>query len=220
MEDRCTCGAKLAEDSRFCHRCGRPLREEPPEVDDDEAIEELVEEKTVIEPDAPIPMVTLQPLQEISFRNSQAVRVGIIVALLIQFGLMVSVPLGMSMLAPVIHLAGGVYAVFLYRRRAGSGLTIVNGARMGWITGVFAFVLITIFFTLSMALIAGSDQFLDAYKESARSMGLTGENSDKLGEYLRNPLFLLGALGFQFLMLTLLCSLGGALGAKLSHREN
>lgn len=189
-------------------------------ADDDDVVEEVIETVTTADPPAAIPIVTVQPLQDINFRNGQAVKVGIIVALLIQLVLMVSVPLGMSMLAPVIHLAGGAYAVFLYRRRAGAGLTIVNGARMGWITGVFAFVLITIFFTLSMALIAGSDQFLDAYKESARSMGLSGENSDKLGEYLRNPLFLLGALGFQFLMLTLLCSLGGALGAKLSHREN
>ena len=28
MPDFCTCGAELPPDARFCHRCGKPQREE------------------------------------------------------------------------------------------------------------------------------------------------------------------------------------------------
>ena len=30
MPDICTCGAVLVPDARFCHKCGRPLRDDAP----------------------------------------------------------------------------------------------------------------------------------------------------------------------------------------------
>ncbi|MCI0366268.1 MAG: zinc-ribbon domain-containing protein, partial [Phycisphaerales bacterium] len=33
MPEICTCGAELLPESRFCHKCGRPLREETAVVD-------------------------------------------------------------------------------------------------------------------------------------------------------------------------------------------
>lgn len=122
---------------------------------------------------------------------------------------------------PVVLCAGGYYAVFLYRRRTGAGVTVANGARMGWITGVFTFVITTVFFTLGMAALAGSDQLMQAYKESAAGFGLPPDAAAKLQKVMDDPaafgLSIVFTLILQFFLLTVLCSAGGALCAKLNQ---
>src|SRR3954453_7443593 len=60
----CTCGAKLPEDARFCHKCGKPQFEliEP-------------EEPAVVEPVPPVPVQPPPQPQGVGFRNPAAVRV-------------------------------------------------------------------------------------------------------------------------------------------------
>ena len=44
--------------------------------------------------------------------------------------------------------AAGFLAVFLYRRSTGQRLSVMNGARLGWISGIFGFVIVTIILTM------------------------------------------------------------------------
>ncbi len=214
MESHCTCGAKLPDDALFCHRCGRPLRElvepEPAEV--------------AAYPAAPEPVLPLPPSappeqERITFHNRAAVRVGFLAAAVVQLASTLSAAAGASFLLPLVLLAGGFYAVVLYSRRTGLPISIQNGARMGWMTGIFSFVIMTVFFTAGIAMLAGSDELMKAYKESAASLGLPADASAQFEKLANDPAafatsIVLG-LVFQFVLLTLLCSMGGALGAKM-----
>jgi hypothetical protein len=216
VEERCTCGAVLPPDARFCHRCGRPLpgTEPVPEPEEQGAGEPAAD---------PIPVLILTgkpaPQPDINFRNGAAVRVGFLAAALAQMVVTLTSAAGAGILLPVVLLAGGAYAVVLYRRRTGVGLSVIAGARIGWITGVFSFLITTVLFTLAMAMLAASDQLLKAWRESATSFGLPAEAADQIQKLMDNPpvfiMTILVGLFFQFLLLTLLCSLGGALGARL-----
>jgi len=215
VDGYCTCGAKLPDDALFCHRCGRPLRElVPPQPEESETTAH--EEATPVEP------VAVPPAEPpvINFHNGTAVRVGFLAAALVQLVSTLSAAAGASLLMPLVLLGGGFYAVVLYIRRTGTGLSVLNGARMGWITGIFSFVIMTVFFTAGIAILAGSDQLLKAYKESAQSLGLPADAADQIQKVLADPgAFALSigiGLAFQFLLLTALCSMGGALGARFS----
>src|SRR5579862_3192296 len=65
VPDSCTCGAQLPPDARFCHKCGKPQRDEPL----------LVDEPVVVPP--PPPLAPPPPAPPISFRNAIAVRVAL-----------------------------------------------------------------------------------------------------------------------------------------------
>src|SRR4051794_5391765 len=76
MPEFCTCGAQLAPDSLFCHKCGKPQREivEP----EPEILPEPVETAPIAEaPPAPSPASV-----ELNFHNPIAVRVAATVALI------------------------------------------------------------------------------------------------------------------------------------------
>jgi hypothetical protein len=68
MPEICTCGAQLPPDARFCHKCGKPQREEI-----------VVEQPEAFAPQPP-PLVQAAPLQTLSFRNPIALRVGLLAA--------------------------------------------------------------------------------------------------------------------------------------------
>lgn len=159
------------------------------------------------------------PPTEISFRNRQAVRVALLTAMFTLVSLTVALTLLGQILGFVVALAGGFYAVFLYRQRSGTGLSVIAGARMGWMTGVFTFVFITIITTATLALSSGFEELARAYEQYARNAGLPADQTKRAIDLLSNPFVILGALGLQFLLLTLLCSLGGALGAKMTNRQ-
>src|SRR3984957_8547658 len=133
----CTWGAQLPPDARFCHKCGKPQYDYMPVVEEAEP-----------EPVAP-PLSELQPLRlatDIGFHNGLAVRIGFVAAIGAVLIAMLPVPLPFVRL-PIAFVAAGFLAVFLYSRRTGQTLSIRNGARMGWITGIFSFTAVTIFFT-------------------------------------------------------------------------
>ena len=217
VDGYCTCGARLPEDALFCHRCGRPLRElVTPEEDEAQQPAPVEPPPTaVVEPEAAEPPV--------SFRNGVAVRVGLLAAAIVQLVTTLSAAAGASLLMPVVIVGGGFYSVVLYARRTGARLSVVNGARMGWMTGIFCFVIMTVFFTAGIALLAGSDQLMKAYKDSASSLGLPPETAQQFEKLASDPgafaaSIILG-LVFQFVFLTILCSMGGALGAKLRGQK-
>lgn len=216
MEGYCTCGAKLAEDSLFCHRCGRALRDYLPV--DDEPEPEPVPER-VPEPVPPLAMdPDLPPGPFAGFHNAVAVRCGVIAAAL---SFLVMLPAGLvggGALQLVAVFLGGFYAVFLYRRRTGTEVSVLSGARVGWITGIFLFTLFTILTTLCVAAVTSSTEIMQAYELQVKNMGASGESARQMIEAMRNPggfvEFLGTMLVYLFMVSTLLCALGGALGAR------
>src|SRR6202035_5312434 len=47
-------------------------------------------------------------------------------------------------------VAAGFLAVLLYRRRTGQRLSILHGAHLGWISGLFGFAITTVILTVVM----------------------------------------------------------------------
>lgn len=211
MEGYCTCGAKLADESLFCHRCGRALRDYLPVDDEPEPEPEPEATQLVVEPAPPVEAL-------VSFHSGVAVRCAVIAAALSFLLMFPAVMVGGNVLQLIVTFLGGVYAVFLYRRRTGGEVSVLSGARVGWITGIFLFTLFTVLTTLGMAMLATSSEVMQAYEQQVKTMGASGEAAKQMIEVMRNPggfaMFLGRLLLYLFMISTLLCSLGGALSAR------
>lgn len=213
MPEFCTCGAQLPPDARFCHKCGKPQFEEPP-------LEESEPETPAFTPVIP---VALAPVP-ISFRNPSAVRSALLAAALASLLMTVPLPPPASMGWLLLSLLlGGFLAVWFYRRRSGVELSVRDGMKMGWITGMFCFVIATLFFTLSVVLISRKGGLATFYREQFAARGAMDANVEQFLEILQNPAglatVLLLSLLFVFVFFTLLPTVGGALSAKLLSRD-
>jgi hypothetical protein len=211
MNEFCTCGAQLPPDARFCHKCGKPQREEPlPEA-----------YRHIISEEVPVLDLTPAPPRLPSFHNPVAVRAGLLAASLA----------ALLNLLPVLSygfliwlLAAGFFSVYVYERRTGALLSVREGARMGWITGVLSFAISTVFFTLSMlALSARSGGLAGLYRERLEGLSITDQSVQEAVQMLQSPagltLIILGSLVFVFVIVTLMCTAGGALGAKVLDKS-
>jgi hypothetical protein len=193
MTDYCTCGAKLVDDARFCHRCGRPTSE-------------IVIDETPPPPPPPQPSLQEKLAQlPVSFSNPIALRVGFLMSLGIMF--LDLIP-GLNFLFLIWWLAGGWCGVLLYRRLTGRTLSISAGARLGSITGVLAFVSMAIVFTLTVAF-AGKQLFEPLLQQDPA-----------MSKVLNDPPMLAAAflfgLFFLFTLVVGVCAAGGALGARFN----
>ncbi len=203
MPEYCTCGAELPPDARFCHKCGRPLRDEP------------VSEPEIIPPPPPLPPVAAPP---INFGNPLAVRLAFLAALVACLFTFVQF-LG----CPLWLFGSGLMAAVWYRRRSREPLSVENGARMGWITGLFSFMIFTVLFTFSFVTAIRSGVFERGMREQIRNLPFGQANADKVLEMLRSPmgmaLNLALSLLVMFVIFAVFAALGGALGAKLAQRR-
>ena len=211
----CTCGAQLPPDARFCHKCGKPQYDYPGLEEPEPAPPPIVEVASV-----PPPART-QLLGEISFHNRLAVRVGFIAALTAIFVFLLLVPLPFPFLHLLIaFVAGGFFAVFLYSRRTGQMLSIRSGARMGWITGIFSFTMLSVLFAVVMVKVS-NEGGLAKYIQS--QLPANDVRADSVAQALNDPAMLavlvLVTLGMLFILLTALPVIGGALGAKVLEKE-
>lgn len=215
MGEVCTCGTAVLPDARFCHKCGRPLRDEPV----------LAEER--IEEPAPVSVAASDAprIIPIGFRNSAAVRVAIFAAAMIC--LLVALPAMFSMALPtalaavwqtILLLAGGFVSVYLYTRRTGQFLSMGSGARMGWLTGIFCFVIVTIFFTLVVVIFSNS-AMIDAVSREMQSRNANTEAVEQLRTIVQSPANVIFVLLSFFVLLTSLPTIGGALGAKVLEKD-
>lgn len=204
------------EDALFCHKCGKPTRELAVAVEEDEAAAPAVETPAAVERPAAAPAPILAPGPEIHLRNALTVRVALLGAgfQLVAGALLSAGGPYLGQVAPV--LAGG-FACYLFQRRSGFRLSVLEGARLGWMTGIMCFVAAVILITIVMAA-ASSEPFMATVRESSAS-GLQGEALKALERLQSEPSQLLLLIPYQFLMLTLLASVGGALGAKLLSRD-
>jgi hypothetical protein len=198
MPEFCSCGTQLAPDALFCHKCGKPQRD-------------LVTPEPPVQAERPQFLPPRDVLRELplNFRNSAAVRIGLLVAAastLIFFFL------------PFLNwVFGGFFAVFLYRRRTGSLLNLGAGMRMGWITGVLAFALYIVPFALQLPRMSSViEERLRAMRPQdpaivEQMMGLFQSGAGM-------ALVVAFTLAAMFLIITFLSIAGGALGAKVVGR--
>jgi hypothetical protein len=214
MPEFCTCGAELPPDARFCHRCGKPQREEvrPETVESPPGI------IPVAAPDsmgAPPPTAPLR----VNFHNTTAVRIGLLMAGVASLlSALPAMALGLPGLA-IWWLTAGFLSVYLYRRRTGQLLTVDSGLRMGWITGLLGSTITSVVFTVSVVPLIRGGGIASLYEEQFHKMYGNDPNVQQAIKILRTPsglaLVVVFALLFFFLIITFLCTAGGALGAKL-----
>lgn len=201
MPEYCTCGTALVENARFCHRCGRPTREEEVNA---EAARLAAEEAARSEPPAQTLQQKIAQLP-VSFRNPIALRVAFIMSLGIM--LMQLIPV-LNLLFVIWWMAAGWGAVLLYRKLTGASLSVPAGARLGSITGILTFVSMTVVFAASVFFAGGQlrDQLM--------------KQNPQISEVLNNPAMLaavaLLTLAAIFVMVVGLCAAGGALGARFT----
>jgi hypothetical protein len=205
--DFCSCGAKLPSDARFCHKCGKPVFEPTPEPTDESTLDAKPE--PVAAPHA-TPHATTSPSAQslpINLSNGVAVRSSLVAGLL---AYLFSGPLGALGLLALV--AGGALAVVLYRRSTGQALTVANGARIGWITGIFLFAFLLATFT---AAIAFQPTFFDDLQKQFLSRATIPEaDVREMMRILRTPFGMFAMVFGMFLSATLPPIIGGAVGAK------
>jgi hypothetical protein len=208
MPEFCTCGAQLPPDARFCHKCGKPQR--------DEAIAALLAQEQALSPirQAP-PLPAAAAPAPLSFRNPIAVRVGLLAAGLVCVMMMIP---GVNYAFIVWWLGAGYFSVWTYKRRTGQRLTVRGGARMGWITGVLSCGLLTLLFVFLMVAIQRSGG-IGALKDGLHDFAIQQSKVDELIKVLQHPLEVLLNLVGTFIVLTLTCTAGGALGAKILSKD-
>ena len=212
MPEFCTCGAQLPPDARFCHKCGKPQYDYPG-----------VEEPEVAAP--PIEVASLPPVPfaalptEISFHNRLAVRIGFFAAAAAVLVCMIPIPLAWLRL-PIAFVAAGFLAVYIYSRRTGQVLSLRSGARMGWITGIFSFTLVSVIFTIAMVAVSSQGGL---EKELQSQLSPNDPRWEMVRQALNNPALIIAGLTLYlmlfFVILTALPIIGGALGAKVLEKE-
>lgn len=212
MPDFCTCGAELPPDARFCHKCGKPQREEPNFVEPEPPAE------SVPAPEAAPLMVEIRPA-EIGFHNRLAVRVSFLAGCIAFVLGLLPAPFPARI---VLLLFAGFVSVYLYRRRSGEALSPWNGARIGWMSGLFSFVIITVLFTVNMVMIwfiAREGGLAAFYEQQLGAMGMSKQNIEQVVEVFRSPIQITMLMFSLFVMFTGLLTAGGAIGARLLKRD-
>jgi len=214
MPEFCTCGAELPPDARFCHRCGKPQR--------DEIIPEAVEPKEAAPPlpavMSAVPLDRAKP-PRLNFHNTTAVRIALLLASLAS--LLSALPVMAAGLVGLViwWLTAGFLSVYVYRRRTGQFLTVDNGLRMGGITGLLGATITSVVFTVSVVPLIRGGGIATLYEQQFRKMYANDPSVEQAIKILQSPsglaLFVVIALLFFFVIITFLCTAGGALGAKL-----
>jgi hypothetical protein len=204
VPDYCTCGARLPEDARFCHKCGKPQRDEPL----------LVEEEAPQLPPLPLPFppAAAEPLP-IGFHNKIAVRVAMLTGIL---GFCLSALTGSFAL--IFMAACGFFAVYWYGKRTGQHLSPLSGAHLGWITGLFGFLMAAILVTVA-AVALSQPEVVTAMREQWKSLSRPESDLTQIIETLSTPAKLAALMAFSFVSFTLLPAAGGAMGAYFLNRQ-
>ncbi len=209
MPSRCTCGAVLPEDARFCHKCGKPQFEENAAA----ALAEPTSESVQASLEPPVRSNALQTV--ISFKNSRAVVISLIVAagaVVCFFPIALLAP----PLFPVFLCAVGFVAVRIYKGRSAESLTTSAGARLGWMTGLWIFLVFAVLLALSAIMVANPELWQELQTTWARLPQTAPLASLSQHDFLVR---LLVMFPFFFFLFTLLPGLGGILGAKFPWRK-
>jgi hypothetical protein len=105
-----------------------------------------------------------------------------------------------------------------YRRRSGQRLSWLHGARLGWISGIFAFASFALLIGVLVAMLSDP-----SVVEAMRNMKFSADQEAQMNQALEmlhnGPQKLVMVLLQSFLLFTILPACGGALGVKLLDRE-
>jgi hypothetical protein len=212
MAEYCTCGTLLVEDARFCHKCGRPTSGEPEVA--------IAAPPPVVDPTPPAVPRALASVDgaRISFSNPVALRIAFAAAAVSLF--LDLIPY-LGLLCVIWSMGAGFLAVWLYRRRTGLPISVPNGARLGWITGVFTSVLLTVMMTVTI--LGSGGKLVDEYRKQMTSMAAHDASYQQALDLIQNPTtfatLILATVVFLFVLLSAASIAGGALGARLSNKE-
>ncbi len=205
MPEFCSCGAQLAPESLFCHKCGKAQRELVTVPEQTPAPVYVVPPPVAAKP-SPLPL---------NFHNPVAVRIAMPVAVCAAL-------LGFTVLPILSWLAAGFFAAFFYRRKTGSLLNVSGGARMGWITGIMMFGIWTVVLTALALPAAMSGRLLTTFQEQIKNSPwqdpamLTQMNQMlQTGEGVATAVVVFFLMLFVFIIC--LSMAGGALGAMLGR---
>jgi hypothetical protein len=218
VAEYCTCGAELPPDALFCHKCGKPQRELIAEETSESAAE------VVAEPVAPVSAVEAAPAAQapIGFHNRPAVRSAFLAASLSL--LLISLTTPIFMMAPwmlfVWLVFAGFFAVRFYGWRTGIPLTVRDGFRMGWITGIFCFVIAMVFFTITIISVSNGEGLAAFFRKQLPGRVPAGVDMNQMLTILESPIGLGMLLIFALLIYTLLPTVGGGLAARLLARKS
>ena len=206
MPEYCTCGTKLVEDARFCHKCGRPTREEPTLA---------VEVPRIVIGPPPLPRAADSG---ISFGNPAVLRIAFAAAALAI--LLDTIPL-VNFLCILWSMGAGFFTVWMYQRRTGTPISVVGGAKLGWITGVFSIVISTIMVTATV--VFSGEELSQELRKQIDATWSHNPNYPEILRTLQNPASFATMIVFMlicfFLLLSLASVAGGALGARFSNKQ-
>ncbi len=207
MNPRCTCGATLPEDARFCHKCGKPQYEED--------VARLAEQETVAAPVLPAAQPIGTAPSGVSFHNSRAVWITFLVAG-VTLVAMIAVGFFFPLLFPIVLCGAGFAATRLYNQKANQPLSTAGGARLGWMTGLWLFLAVAVMFAMAAIAVSNADAWAQI-----KTIWAQVPQASKLASMTQHQVLmqLIIDLPFFFLLFTLLPGLGGILGAKFSGRR-
>ncbi len=217
VADYCTCGALLPPDARFCHKCGKPQRDEPLFEPEPASTPVAFPAGFPLAAPGPQPAPVAQPSStDITFHNRPAVISALSAACIgLVLMMLIFLPAVVRLASPFI---AGFLSVLIYRRRTRNPVTLKNGLRLGWITGMLAFVISVVIFTLSIVFLLSDPQAVGMLKDRMQGVASPSE-LDEMIQMLRTPVGILAWLFSTFFTLTGLPMLGGALGATFVGKQ-
>jgi hypothetical protein len=161
------------------------------------------------------PVIPPAQTTSVTFANPVALRMAFAAATLSI--LLDSIPL-LNLLFIIWAMGAGFMAVWLYRRRTGLPVSVGSGAKLGWITGVFSFVISTILTTTTVVL--GGQKLADDYRNQMKEFW---PKDPQLVSAFQDPAtfatLIIFALVFLFVLLSVASVAGGALGARFSNKQ-
>lgn len=199
---RCSCGAVLPEDARFCHKCGSPQYEE-----------DIARLNEVPVPDAasyaappPPPLVLpVRPPSRISFTNGRAIRITMAVAGFSLLAIGVIANLAPPLLFPIL-VAAGFASARVYCSRSAESVSPSGGAVLGVMTWLWLY------------LLEAAGTSLVVFTAQGREIVKTLKNPD-LAQFIDDPSKLVPTLLVFLLIGTISGALGGVLGARWQPRS-
>jgi len=180
----------------------------------------LAEPEVAVEAPIEAPPLPPQPAPpRIGFHNGLAVRVALIAGALAFFCSVITGPLSLPQPLAMVWMAGGGFlAVYLYKRRTGQRLSVASGAHLGWICGVFGFVVVTMALAAT-AVMLSDPGMVSAMRDQLHARGIPDAAAEQMLNIFHTPSGISTALVVSFVLFTILPAFGGALGAKLLDRD-
>jgi hypothetical protein len=154
----------------------------------------------------------------IGFHNGPAVRIALMTGVL---SVVLSMVLGQLRIPGAFGpgmVVAGFLTVYLYRRRTGQKLSVLHGAHLGWISGIFGFAIVTVLMTVVVMLLS-DPAIVAAIREQLKVAPGREADVNQVLEMVRNPSGIFFGLLVFFLLFTVLPAFGGAIGAKFLDRD-